>query len=276
MGGVACTNIAKRAVGGTTWAPLSTGTDAIVYRLLVMPNDDLILAGSFTSAGGVTVYKIARWNGQGFDAMGLTSAPSSYVDHMALDTQGNLWATGDTYVLASRVSSAARFNGYSWSQGDFILPSGVLMQWLTSLNGQIWCGIGSAAATTMPCAVTTTVTNGGDVSAAPVVLLDRVAGTAAQVCTLINESTGDEMFFAYDLAAGETLTLDLRRGRTAVTSSYRGKAVGATPVPGSTLAGWALRPGANLVSSFVSETGSPTVTGAMYWQNGYLGIDVAA
>jgi hypothetical protein len=276
MGGVSAAGIAKYGRVSGAWTALSTGVDNIGYALAVMPNNDLVVAGTIATAGGVTVYRIARWNGQAFDAMGLATAPTAIVNLM-VDPHGNLWAEGVVLTGgAGAVSSIQRFNGYSWTQGDFIVPTGLGLDEFANLAGEMWCGIGSTDATTAPCAVTTTITNGGDGAAAPVVQFARTGGTAAQVCTLINETAGHEMFFAYDLADGETLTLDLRRGRTAVTSSYRGKAVGATPVPGSTLAGWVLRPGANLVSSFVSETGSPTVTGTMRWQNSYLGIDGAA
>ncbi len=274
MGGVSCANIAKRAASGTTWAPLSSGLAQPGDSLVTMHNDDVIVCGStLDSAGGVTVYRVARWNGQTFDAMGLTANPSAFFSEMVLDDRGNLWTPNYNSNFSS--SSIGRYNGYSWTQGDFISPNHFFIGALSNLSGQIWVGFESTGPETMSCAVTTTITNGGDVATSPVVLLGRTAGTAAQVCTLINETTGAEMYFAYDLAAGETLTLDLRRGRTNVTSSYRGTAVGTTPMPGSTLAGWTLRPGDNRVSAFVSETGSPTVTGKMRWQNAYFGVDGA-
>jgi hypothetical protein len=55
---------------GTTWSALGTGTNGDVLALLIRPNGDLIAAGNFTVAGGVSAGRIAKWNGASWTQVG--------------------------------------------------------------------------------------------------------------------------------------------------------------------------------------------------------------
>jgi hypothetical protein len=45
--------------------------------MTVLPNGDLIVGGTFTSAGGVSANRIARWNGSSWSAVGATMSGSA-------------------------------------------------------------------------------------------------------------------------------------------------------------------------------------------------------
>ncbi|HMN41252.1 MAG TPA: hypothetical protein PKE29_10430, partial [Phycisphaerales bacterium] len=55
---------------GTTWNPITTGTNGPVMALFVATNGDLIVGGHFTTAGGVSANDIARFNGTTWSALG--------------------------------------------------------------------------------------------------------------------------------------------------------------------------------------------------------------
>ena len=52
------------------WQTMGTGTNGDVNAMVVF-NSDLIVAGSFTVAGGQLVNRIARWNGTSWLPLGL-------------------------------------------------------------------------------------------------------------------------------------------------------------------------------------------------------------
>jgi len=71
-GGVTCNDIASW--DGSAWQPLGGGLSggglyAGVYALAVY-NGALIAGGSFTTAGGVTCSRIARWDGNTWQSLG--------------------------------------------------------------------------------------------------------------------------------------------------------------------------------------------------------------
>ena len=90
------------------------GTNGAVSALVVDPQGNLYMGGSFTRVGGVAVNYIAKWDGSEWSTLG--SGVNSIVDSLALDTSGNLYVGGSfTYagdVLAFRI---AKWNGASWS-----------------------------------------------------------------------------------------------------------------------------------------------------------------
>jgi hypothetical protein len=72
-GGVAANNIAKW--NGTAWSSLGTGTNSTVYGSIVFDDRNgggpaLYVVGDFTTAGGVTANRIARWNGTSWSPLG--------------------------------------------------------------------------------------------------------------------------------------------------------------------------------------------------------------
>ncbi|MFN8730160.1 MAG: hypothetical protein ACK5Z4_09920, partial [Planctomyces sp.] len=72
---VLANNIALYDPATGAWSALGSGmsngaSSAFVYALTPLPGGDLIAGGRFTTAGGVTVNSIARWNGSAWSALG--------------------------------------------------------------------------------------------------------------------------------------------------------------------------------------------------------------
>ncbi len=111
---------------GTTWVPLGGGFNYIVWSVTVMANGDLVAAGEFNSAfgmscsrvppdcsGGVTCNRVARWNGVAWSPMG-AGFDSSVIDLLTLPN-GDLVA-GGYFTTADNLPcrSIARWDGAAW------------------------------------------------------------------------------------------------------------------------------------------------------------------
>ncbi len=126
-GGVTANHIARWS--GTTWwsalpGPAATGTSGDVYALTV--HDDgsgqaLFAGGSFTTAGGVPVNHIARWNGSAWSALTgpATTGADLWVATLAVYDDGGgetLYAGGAfTTTGGVMVNHIARWDGSAWS-----------------------------------------------------------------------------------------------------------------------------------------------------------------
>ncbi len=115
-GGDSAKRIAKW--NGTQWSPLGSGMDSPVSSLATIPNgtgqSDLYVGGGFTTAGGITVNFVAKWNGAQWSALG--SGTGSGVSALAVIGSG-LYVGGD-FTIAGGVSAnrIAKWNGTQWSR----------------------------------------------------------------------------------------------------------------------------------------------------------------
>jgi len=128
-GGVALNNVGTW--DGTGWAPLSgpagIGTDGDVFALTLVDEGSHVAVyagGSFTTAGGVTVNRVARWNGSGWSALSGPSgtgtggsSPNVYALEVFDDGSGPALYAGGGFLTAGgvTVSNVARWNGSGWS-----------------------------------------------------------------------------------------------------------------------------------------------------------------
>jgi trimeric autotransporter adhesin len=150
---------------GTSWTTLAGGLAmagtlyANVTAMQAMPNGDLIVAGGFTSAGGVAAQGIARWDGSLWSPLG-TGVQG--VTSMALRANGHL-LVGGTFAAAGGVFAPriAEWNGNSWAalstgmdwevyaivempngdvvaSGFFALAGGVPVQNIARWDGSTW------------------------------------------------------------------------------------------------------------------------------------------
>ncbi|MBM4112495.1 MAG: hypothetical protein FJ253_03840, partial [Phycisphaerae bacterium] len=131
VGATAFASAPARALGGDECAPAWTaefgsqpGVDNAVSSLAVFDDGGgggpaLHLAGSFLSAGGVAVNRIARWNGTAWTALGAgTNGPVECM--LVFDDgsgEGPALFVGGSFTSAGGVPTAniARWNGTSWS-----------------------------------------------------------------------------------------------------------------------------------------------------------------
>jgi hypothetical protein len=123
-GGQPAANIA--AWNGTDWETLGSGisgqiNNTTVYGLCVY-GDELIVAGSFTSAGGTPASGLARWNGVAWSTFG--SGPAR--------------TPGSPFVYDSR-----SIDGYLYIVGGFSSVDGVSANNIARWNGTTWQGLAS-------------------------------------------------------------------------------------------------------------------------------------
>ncbi len=95
-----------------SWHSLSTGTNGNVYATAVF-NGNLIAAGDFTTAGGVTINRIAQWNGTNWSSLGNGMDSAVY----ALTIYNGELIAGGKFSTAGGVSCnrIARWNGSNWA-----------------------------------------------------------------------------------------------------------------------------------------------------------------
>lgn len=104
---------------GTTWSALGDGVGEEDYipqvRALVVDHQGFLYAGGdFSTAGGIAVNNIARWDGSGWSALG--RGMDDQVMALALDSAGFLYAAG-AFTRAGDVEARgiARWDGSTWS-----------------------------------------------------------------------------------------------------------------------------------------------------------------
>ena len=157
----------NNSVRAEQFAPLSSGMNSAIRTTTVF-NGDLIAGGEFTTAGGVSTSRIAKWNGTSWSSLG--SGMNSTV--RALIVYNNeLYAAGDFTnaggVTANRI---AKWNGSSWSAlglglsgsvyaleiydtslivaGNFSTAGGLTVNNIAKWNGS-WSAIGSGTNSTV-------------------------------------------------------------------------------------------------------------------------------
>lgn len=106
----------------------------------------------------------------------------------------------------------------------------------------------------------------------PIIVFSRTGGTTATIKTVVNERTGQELLFDYDLLDGETLTIDLSPTNKTIVSSFFGSRLDAV-LANSDFGTWALLPNDNNITSFVDTSGSPIITAYILWQTPFDGYD---
>ena len=96
------------------WSGLGSGVNGPVRALAVLPNGNLVAAGWFTTAGGVVVNRIARWNGSSWSQMG--GGMNGAVNALAVLGNGDVVAGGN-FTTAGGVAAnyIARWNGSMWA-----------------------------------------------------------------------------------------------------------------------------------------------------------------
>jgi trimeric autotransporter adhesin len=167
-GGVPANHLARW--NGSSWSALGAGMTGgtyggYVFALTTLPNGDLVAGGDFTTAGGVPVNYIARWDGGSWSALG--SGMNNDVADLITLPNGNLIACG-AFTNAGGVSAnrIALWNGSLWSAlgagmnyevwalaalpngdliagGEFTNAGGVPVNSIARWDGSSWSAMGS-------------------------------------------------------------------------------------------------------------------------------------
>ncbi len=187
-GGVTVNHVAKW--DGSAWSvldgPLGTGTNGTVNALAVYDDGSgpaLYAGGVFTSAGGVTVNRIARWDGGSWSALSGPAGTGTdlHVAALAVHDDGSgpaLYAGGDfTAAGGVTVNHVAKWDGSAWSAlsgpagpgtdgdvealvahddgsgpalyagGDFTIAGGVTVNKIAKWDGSAWSALSGPAGT---------------------------------------------------------------------------------------------------------------------------------
>lgn len=207
-GGVAATFIARW--DGSSWSSLAGGVGFTPYSSVTalghLANGDLIASGVFSSAGGVPVANIARWNGSTWGPLGpgLDNPARSF----AQLPNGSLLVGGTfTYAGGSTQRYLAEWNGSSWSTPGGALTGPVfdlaaLPDGSFVVGGSFGAGAGGAAARLARWA------DGGAGSA----WLPLGAGVNGFAVTALAAAANGDVFAAGDFTiAGGTAALHIAR-----------------------------------------------------------------
>ena len=87
---------------GTTWMPIGgvgvrgvyPTNPALLNCMVVMPNDEILVGGTFAFAGDVPACGVARWDGSGWHAVGTGIRPDAEVRSLVRTSDGLLYAAG--------------------------------------------------------------------------------------------------------------------------------------------------------------------------------------
>jgi hypothetical protein len=113
---------------GTTWSALGSGMGGLggstVVQALAVSGTNLYVGGWFTTAGGVTVNGIAKWDGNAWSALGSGMAQDSGT------------TSGGVYALT--VSGTNIYAG-----GQFTAAGGVTANYIAKWDGSTWSALGS-------------------------------------------------------------------------------------------------------------------------------------
>jgi hypothetical protein len=162
-----------------------------VAALAALPNGDLFVGGTFTSAGGVPTSSIARWDGASWTALG--AGLNNLVRSIAVLPSGDIITGGDfTASGSTTVNRIARWNdvtqvwsplgtgmdgnvraltvgidGVLFAGGDFTQSGGTAASRVARWSGESWFAIGTGMSGIPPAPIVSALATlpGGDVIA---------------------------------------------------------------------------------------------------------------
>jgi hypothetical protein len=145
-----------------TWVPLGSGLNGPVDAITTH-NGDLYVGGSFTTAGGITVNRVAKWDGTNWSALGV--GMNNFVRELVV-YNGELYAAGQ-FVNAGGIPAnrIAKWDGSTWSAvgtglngsafgsivhngslyvcGAFTTAGGVTANGVARWDGTAWSALGT-------------------------------------------------------------------------------------------------------------------------------------
>ncbi|MFO0859759.1 MAG: hypothetical protein U0570_04320 [Phycisphaerales bacterium] len=122
------------------WSGLNFGIgdfNTLIYDLVVLPNNDLVAVGGFTSADFSPANNVARWNGTSWQPLG-NGITNGFVTAATVALNGDLIVGGNFLTAGSTsVNNIARWNGSTWlAMGSGITAASSKQVWaLTTLTG---------------------------------------------------------------------------------------------------------------------------------------------
>jgi hypothetical protein len=158
-------NYALLKVDGA-WRKLGTGLNDTALTAYQTPDGTLYVGGNFTTAGGTTVNRIARWNGSAWVALG-SGCNGTVWSIIGDGTDSGIYVAGAfTTAGGTTVNRIARWDGSAWTAlgsgcngtvlemllhpngllyvcGEFTTAGGVSASFVAAWNGSSWAALGS-------------------------------------------------------------------------------------------------------------------------------------
>jgi len=226
--GVGTSNIARW--DGQSWSPLvgpnGQGVNGLVHAIVV--HDDgsgpaLYVGGRFTTAGGLTANRVARWDGSAWSALGTGTNNDVYAMTVYDDGSGPaLYAAGRfTSAGGQPAARIARWNGATWSAlgagltsptgtptalaltvaddgngpalyvgGTFAFAGGIGVNRVARWNGSAWSSVGGGVSGLSVQALTPFNDGTGPALAVGGEFNNTVSGVPARRVALYNAHTG--------------------------------------------------------------------------------------
>jgi hypothetical protein len=167
---------------GSAWSALTFGGETGVNNeVRAFSNDtsgNLYAGGEFTTAGGMPVNYIAKWNGAAWSALasGEQTGTNNYVRALTNDSSGNLYAGGDFTTAGgiNPINYIAKWDGSAWSAlasggetgtspddsalivndsgnlyvgGQFTTAGGITVNKIAKWDGSVWSALVSGGQT---------------------------------------------------------------------------------------------------------------------------------
>lgn len=121
------------------WKAMGSGANGAVYALAVTPDGTVYAGGAFTTIGGTSAARIAKWNGASWSALG--AGLNGTVRALAIAPDGTVYAGGDfTTAGGSAANRAAVWNGSSWAALGSGANSGSVYAITVGPDGFIYIG----------------------------------------------------------------------------------------------------------------------------------------
>jgi len=266
----------ERVVRRAAWLPFGTRRYEAIWQLQSYPT--LYAGGAFTTLGGVAANRIAYYDGTRVHALG--DGADDDVRDIEIGPDKRVFLVGELTTMDNRVLNqpAAIWKGSEAHHLDIDLPAGFDATYLYAValgqpdpvnaqNYDIYLGgrgDGNAAV-----AGSTTITNDGTITVAPIVRINRAGGTAATVAFIRDETSGAELPLDYDLADGETLTVDF--GNATIYSDVYGARMQSITRSGD-FAGFRLEPGTSTLTALVTNAGA-TITAYLVFKEAFWSVD---
>ena len=164
FGFILLTLVSFSSVYSQNFAPLGSGANGSTVRAVIVYDGELVIAGDFTSVGGVSCNGIAKWNGSVWAPLGFGVTGGSA---NALAVFGNdLYVTGSfTNAGGGSANRIAKWNGSTWTSlglglngtgealtvhnntlyvgGSFTTAGGVTVNRVASWSGTAWSSLGA-------------------------------------------------------------------------------------------------------------------------------------
>jgi hypothetical protein len=245
---------------GTTFVAMSSGANDEINTVIVRPSGEVVVGGVFTTLGGSSIAAIGGWNGVVWAGMGSGNASAVY----SLAHVDDVLYAGANGAFPD-LGGSARFgfwNGAVWINPDFLYTSGTVYA-LAENQGELFVGFSDSI--TAIVAGADTATNNGSADTFPRLILNG----PGPVYSLINNTTGQAIYFDLTLVSGETAILDLDPQQVKFTSTFKGDIISKI-LNGSEVAGWRLMPGDNNISLFLNDA---TATAFLNWPEMYESAD---